>query len=108
VFDRAEALRHVGGDEALLRELGDLFFRSCPDFLSELREAIAENQPKAVQRVAHLLKGGISHMGARGVYNAALRLEEMGRAGSLAGADTAYRALEESLDRLRPVLTGAS
>jgi PAS domain S-box-containing protein len=104
IFNKAEALQHVGGDEALLRELGEIFFQSRPEMMAELREGIARRDPKTVQRVAHTIKGSISHLGAPAVYDAALRLEQMGRAGDLGHAETAYKTLEESLVRLEPLL----
>jgi PAS domain S-box-containing protein len=104
IFNKAEALQNVGGDEVLLHELADLFFRSCPEMLAELRAGMADQQSKIVQRVAHTIKGSVSHLSAPEVYEAALHLEQMGRAGDLRHTETEYQALEESLARLRAAL----
>jgi hypothetical protein len=54
--------------------------------------------------VAHALKGAVSHLAAPAVFEAALRLEEIGQDGNLNGADAAWAALADSLGRLQPAL----
>jgi HPt (histidine-containing phosphotransfer) domain-containing protein len=104
IFDRDEALKHVGGDLGLLKDIGQLFFRDCPTQLADLRQAIARQDSKTVHRLAHTIKGGVSHFGARKVIEAAQLLETMGKNGDLSRAEAAYQALEENLARLKPAL----
>ena len=102
--DRAEALRRVGDDAELLRELAGLFLDSYPQQLDELRTALVGCDGPAVQRVAHTLKGAVGVFGARFAFEAALRLEATARAGDLTEAEQARVGLEEALGRLRPAL----
>jgi CheY-like chemotaxis protein len=104
VLDVTEALARVAGDMALLGELRELFLATCPDQLAALREAIARDDGRAVQRVAHTLKGAVGSFGARVAFAAAQRLETMGREGNLTAAEGAYVALEESIACLKPAL----
>jgi hypothetical protein len=53
---------------------------------------------------AHALKGAATTFAAPGTYEAALRLEEMGRAGELSAALEALAALKQEFGRLRPAL----
>jgi signal transduction histidine kinase/CheY-like chemotaxis protein len=106
-YEPATALGRAGGDAAVLREVVGLFLDSCPAQLAALRQAVARRDAPAVRLAAHGLKGAVSTFGAREAVEAAGRLEAMGRAGDLAGADEACAALEEALARLRPALAAA-
>jgi HPt (histidine-containing phosphotransfer) domain-containing protein len=102
--DWEAALERVAGDRDLLSELVRLFLRECPGWLAELRRALAAGDAVVVKRVAHNLKSCLGNFGARAAFERALRVETIGRDGNLAGADEACRALEQSLERLRPAL----
>jgi len=102
--DWTAALERVGGDRALLGELVRLFLQECPGWVRELRRGLEAGDAAALKRVAHNLKSCMGNFGARAAFERALRLETLGRDGNLAGADEACRALEQSLERLRPAL----
>jgi PAS domain S-box-containing protein len=102
--DWETALKWAGGDRQLLGELVRLFLDRCPEWLAELRRALAAGDAARLHRAAHALKGNLGNLGARAACERAQRIEIMGREGQLAGADEACRALEQSLERLRPAL----
>jgi two-component system, sensor histidine kinase and response regulator len=104
VVDRAEALRHTDGDGELLRELVELFLASLPSEMGALRDALARGDCRAVERVAHSLKGSVGNFAAAPAFEAAMELEERSRAGDLAGAERAMAHLEQEVERLMPVL----
>lgn len=91
------ALDRVGGDSELLAEVARLFLMDSPRSMGEIRKAIDEGDAKLLEREAHSLKGSASNFGAQPVVDAALALEQMGRAGNLAAAP-------EGLNRLIEVL----
>ncbi len=99
-LDLHAALARVDGDRELLKEIAGLFLEECPGSLEAVRAAVAAGDPAALQRAAHSLKGAVSNFGERTAHKAALRLEDMGRAGDLAGSADALRELEEALARL--------
>jgi HPt (histidine-containing phosphotransfer) domain-containing protein len=99
-FDRAEALRRVGGDAALLEELLGLFREQCPQWLAEIRGAIGENDSVKLRRAVHALNGAVGTFGAAAALDAALQLETMGREGNLTGAADALARLQRELHRL--------
>jgi PAS domain S-box-containing protein len=105
ILDRAAALEHVGGDPQLLRELTDVFLQDCPRLETEIRTALQNGDVAALQRGAHSLKGAASILGGQSVFEAALRLEKMGRMGDLAQAQSAWEILKQALDQLRDALT---
>ena len=100
----ADALRHVGGDKALLKELLQLFAVECPQLLASIREAIDHSDAVLLRRAAHSLKGAVSNFGAPAVVAAAQRLESLGHAGNLVEARAACARLQETLDRVQPEL----
>jgi CheY-like chemotaxis protein len=103
-FDPAVALARVGDDRALLKELIGLFLGECPRWLAAIREAIRQGDAGELRRAAHSIKGTVGTFGARAAFEAAQRLEAMGRDGNLAGAAEAADALEEAVRRLQPAL----
>ena len=103
-FDLADALRHVGGDKALLKELLQLFAVECPQLLASIREAIDHSDAVLLRRAAHSLKGAVSNFGAPAVVAAAQRLESMGQHGNLLEAQAACARLQETLGRVQPEL----
>jgi PAS domain S-box-containing protein len=105
VLDRSEILQRVGNNRKLLRKMVEAFFQECPQLLGDVKKALSTGDAATLRRAAHTIKGAVSTFGAREATSAALRLEVMGREGNLGAADEARAALEQSIDRLRPVLT---
>ncbi len=103
-LDRAIALEHVGGDEGLLQDIAALFLDEYPKTMAEIRVALEKGDARALERGAHSLKGSVGNFGAATAFQAALRLEMIGRSRNLTGADQAFADLVGALDSLRPVL----
>src|SRR5262249_40630422 len=57
VFDAEVALRSVGGDRELLKEVIDVYFAECPRWLTEIGAAVARGEAATLRRAAHTLKG---------------------------------------------------
>jgi HPt (histidine-containing phosphotransfer) domain-containing protein len=103
-------LARVGGDVELLREIAALFLESYPRLLAEIRRAIALSHSANLTRAAHTVKGAVSSFAAHTAFEAARRLEFMGRNGDLThfdGRDRAertYAELEEAIRCLMPAV----
>jgi HPt (histidine-containing phosphotransfer) domain-containing protein len=106
-FCLEEAMHHVGGDAALLHEMMQIFLEIYPQQLAELRSAVASRNATSIFRLAHTIKGAVGNFGARVAYQAAHRLEEIGRSGDLAEAEQAHLQLAEALGQLTPALMAA-
>jgi PAS domain S-box-containing protein len=104
IDDPAAVLEAVDGDAGLLRELVGLFREDSPLLLSEIRAALAAGDATVLGRTAHKLAGAISNFHARRALFAARQLEELARAGNLAGAGATLAELEAALAALRPAL----
>ncbi len=103
-LDWDAALERVGGDADLLKDIARLFIDDCPRALAELRDAGARGDHPLVERAAHGLKGAASNFGARRVVETSLRIEKMGRAGTLDDFPAVLEALEDGLASLRKEL----
>lgn len=104
LWAKAEALRRLGGDEDLLRELCQIYLEESPKLLEKLREAIAHADPQAVMRAAHSLKGELGYLGADGPLQAARELEDMGHGRDLSRAQETFVFLEGELATLHQVM----
>lgn len=103
-LNSAVALERLGGDEELLREVAQLFLEEYPALVTQIRAAVAAEDPEALQRAAHSLKGSVSNFGADNAYHAAFTLELMGRNREMAQARSGMAALEEALEYIHPAL----
>jgi HPt (histidine-containing phosphotransfer) domain-containing protein len=101
VWDPTTILAEVEGDRELLLKLIGRFLDQYPKVLSEIRASVSQRDSAMLERSSHKLKGSVSHFGARNAYEAARRLEEMGRNGDLVGAEEATVVLETEICRLQ-------
>ncbi len=103
-LDKKALFSRVDNDGALLAELISLFLKDCPRLLCQLEEAIGRQNPTDVSSTAHTIKGSLGNFCAPAAFDAALRLEAMGRNGSLDGADQAWTSLTGEIERLKMAL----
>jgi HPt (histidine-containing phosphotransfer) domain-containing protein len=99
-FNRDEALRNVGGDDAILAEMVELFATECPKQMAEISAAYEAGDSVALSRAAHTLKGSVSLFGAEQARAAAQRLELLGREGKLHDYPHAWAELQRHVDDL--------
>jgi HPt (histidine-containing phosphotransfer) domain-containing protein len=74
--DLAVALRWLGGDQQLLRELVGIFVDDGPKRLEALRAAMSAADAQQLEQIAHSLKGSAAILGAVRLQESALALEE--------------------------------
>ncbi len=101
-------LQRLGGDHELLAEIARLFLDDAPKHLTNITRAIAEGDADGLRRAAHSLKGAASNFEASGVVEAARGLEELGRSGTVAGAEALTRLLHQETDQLISTLQRVS
>ena len=85
------------GDRSLLREVAETFIDHLPVLLGDVDAAVAARDLPSVHRAAHTLKGSAGNFGYAPAFEAALQLEQLGRAGVSDGvaeaADTVHRTM---------------
>ncbi|MBY0507797.1 MAG: Hpt domain-containing protein [Bryobacteraceae bacterium] len=104
LLNLALALDRVGGDQELLEEVAQLFLEDYPNSIAEIEQALANGDPRGVERGAHSLKGAVSNFGADSVVETALALELAGRQGDLSTAPEQFIRLNERLSALHEEL----
>ncbi len=105
-FSVDDALAGLGDDEALLREIVELFIADSPVSLRALRAAWEKADHVAVKMAAHSLKGATGNLRAMEAQEALSTLEHLAAAakpGAKIPAD-AYEAVLDAVERLHLVL----
>lgn len=96
-WDPLRALEKMDGDEALLRELIQIFLQESPKQLDRLNEAIEGFDRKAMERAAHSLKGELKYLGLVEASQQASEFERMGREGDLKLATERFRTFRAEI-----------
>ena len=104
LIDWVAALRCAAGDRELLNELIVVFLESLPQWLTDLRQAIAAQDQPLAKRLAHTLKGSLRQFGAAATTTAQ-SLEDLAENSQFAEATALFAVLENEIARLRPLLT---
>ena len=107
VFDRDAALKHAGGDRRLLGEVIALFRADYPAGLRRIASAIAKRDAEKLRLSAHALKGALATVGSPAGRDAAFKLEQIGRAGTVDGAREVLGALRGIIKTLEAEVAGA-
>lgn len=107
VFDKTKALENLGGDMDLLKEIIEIFLDDFPNQMKQIREGILEGDAEAVEHAAHSLKGSVANFAAKRAYDAAYRLEVLGREGNLGEANEALVNLEKEIEEMKDALDAA-
>jgi HPt (histidine-containing phosphotransfer) domain-containing protein len=94
VFDRAQALESLGGDEELLANVASLF----------VDEAVSYRQALTLQREAHTVKSVLATFAYEAGRERALRLEQLAASGNLEAAKAATDEVIAALQTLSEVL----
>jgi HPt (histidine-containing phosphotransfer) domain-containing protein len=90
-----------------MAEILQLFRTECPRLVEQLHHAVARRDAPEVRRLAHTLQGTLGNLSASDAYAAALRLEELGRAGDLAGVEVVFATLRQRLELLDLAVAGS-
>ena len=100
-----QALQSVDGDAGLLLELAGTFLEESPRLLMEMEAALTRGDAPQLRRAAHTVKGGLRLFGADAAYEIACHLEELGRGGSLEGAEIGFTRLKDWLGQVHRELS---
>ena len=84
VYDRADALSRIAGDEELLETLIDMFRNDAPGYLEEIQSALSKGEMADALRAAHTLKGVLATFSARRAESRVRHLEQLASAGNAA------------------------
>lgn len=100
IFNKEEILEKLGDDEEFLKELAEIFIESYPEQMSNIEEAINNNDNNLLFEAAHTLKGAISNFGKNTAYEMAFKLETIGKEGKMDEAEKNHRVLVKEIEQL--------
>lgn len=103
-IDRKEALERIGGDEAFLQELLDIYDEEFEKKYGELEKAIQDKDFQAIREAGHYLKGASANLSLPALREAAWKMEQAGQNQDLKGAKEALGNLEKEYRRLKDFL----
>lgn len=103
-FDQDALWNRVHGDVTLLRELVDLFVAEVPGMLARIEKSIKHGSPSELEKASHKIKGSMLQFSAHAAANIALKLEESGRIGSMAGTGNLLQELRQEISELQQTL----
>ena len=98
-FDVETLLKHWGMDRAFVTNLIGMFQKKALADFEQLERDVAAGAVEEATRRAHSLKGAASYVAASRVHELAARLESLGRAGKLGGAEPCLDELRTELER---------
>jgi CheY-like chemotaxis protein len=107
VFDLSKAMNSVDGDRELFEEVANLFLEDAADKIAKLREGVVRGDAGAVAKAAHTLKGCVGYFGAKRAFDAAYRLELIGKNGTWTEAEAAQLELEREFKALQIAMKSA-
>ncbi len=105
-LDEGQLQQASGDDPELRSELLEEFWRSLPDALREVKQAVAESDGSALVLAAHRLKGSCWAIGAGPLGGVVARLESLGKSADLAAAPDLLARLDAERARLRDFCDG--
>jgi len=103
-LDMAAALERVDGDRELFEELARLFADESPENMARIRQGMKTGDARAIEMLAHKIKGAALSLGCPMVSEAASDLESHARTGELGNAAPLVENLKRQLDLLLPAL----
>lgn len=104
IFDRDAALRNLGGDTELLKDIAMLFITDWPQNRSSIMEALGRADAVTLRVSVHSVKGAVSNFGARQAVALALDLESACKNGDLSRAPEQIETLFREVDQLTSAL----
>jgi two-component system, sensor histidine kinase and response regulator len=105
-IEEAQILARFDRDVELTRDLAEMFINECPRHLSAIHAAIRDRNARALEHSAHALKGSVGNFSTSGAHESAVKLEMLGKSGSVVGAPEILKVLEEQLAKFNQLLSG--
>ncbi len=105
IYNRAEVIERLGGDEELFSTLANMFVADSSGYCSMLEQALAGGDPSSVRREAHTIKGLLATFSDEKGTALAAQLEAMAKDGSLEMAGEVAGELLNAVRRLACALS---
>jgi len=108
LFDRETLLKAFDDDWELFMEVVDMFVTDYPQMMTDIKQAIDQQDSSKLERTAHALKGMLGNFQVEASVEKAFTLEKLGRGETFENAETTYDALTDELARLEEMFANMS
>jgi len=88
------------GQPDIFLELLAIYQKMLPGQLAQMRQAVADKQPEALEHLSHKLRGSSANLGATTIASLCSRLEALGEEKRLKGAEEILNELESAVQKL--------
>ncbi len=100
IFNLELALSLLGGSNALLHRVIDVYIEKYEETLSKAWREVNLGNAEAISDIGHLIKGSSANFGAKNVVELASKLDKMGKSGNIEQASQLLTELETEMKRL--------
>ncbi|WP_437187585.1 response regulator [Planctomicrobium sp. SH668] len=90
----------LGDDPELVQDLVNMLRDQCPNYLDDIRVAIAEGNADQLHHRAHSLKSSVGYFGVQSIVELARQLEILGSKKDLTEAPEYFRELDLQVNRM--------
>ena len=104
IIDRDKLMKNVDGDEALLREIVEIFLPDAERLIREIEQAIQKRDASRLHRSAHTLKGSLANLGSKTAFELARQLDEHAKANDFSDVKNLYQKLLQEVEFLKDYL----
>jgi PAS domain S-box-containing protein len=101
IFDKAEFLERIGGDEKLAEELLKIFAQTLTVHLKELKTALEQKDAGQIRFEAHTLKGMAANISANNLRNVFFEMETAGKESRAEDAYSCISKLKTALEKFK-------
>ena len=103
-IDMESVLERVGGDEAFLQELIDIYIEDFIEKYDQLKQAIEEADFENIKEIGHSLKGSSGNLSLNSLYETAYGIELAGKENDIEKARLLFLRLKEEFKELKDFL----
>jgi two-component system sensor histidine kinase/response regulator len=104
IFDKADLLDRLMGDEELAKQILGEFLEDVPRKFVALKQALDNGDAPSVQHQAHSIKGESANVGGNALRQTAFEIEKAGKAGDLVTVKARLTELEAQFDQLKEAM----
>ena len=105
IYDKAEVLARLGGDESLFADMAGMLVDGCDGYCNALEQALISGDATLLRREAHTVKSMLATFSYEAGREQAARLEHLAATGDLAGTETLTREVAAAVRRLVDVFS---
>ena len=104
-IDFRSALERIGGDEAFLRDLIDLYMEDFREKASQIQGAIEKEEFNLIRELGHSLKGSSGNLSLHALQEISYELEISGKQKDLDLAKKSFGRLQKAFNHLKEFLS---